>query len=212
MNNKLSRPRFSLIGLALAIFAAGAGAPQASAQPNLPYTQVQFQEMNQNGDFVPYNVPINAGQLNQDFIILANGLVGVNPIARAGLSSSVIASGSAVSLTTATPKTITSVTFGVGTWRIYGYIDYVLASATTTLTQSGFGTTTNSFTNTLQAQDTALTASNPLTTTSATLTAATPWLQFTVATGTQTVYLVAQQTFSAGTVTAYGTLFYSQLK
>ena len=136
----------------------------------------------------------------------------VNAVTKGNLTATTVASGSAVSLTTATAKTITSVTLGVGTWRVHGYVDYILASASTTLTQAGLATTTNSFTNSLQAQDTSLTASNALTTTSGTLTSATPFLQFTVSTGTQVVYLVGEQTFSAGTVTACGTLFSQQIK
>jgi len=53
---------------------------------------------------------------------------------------------------------------------------------------------------------------NGFTTTSTTVTQATPWQQITVTSGTQTVYLVASCSFSAGTVTAYGSLFYKQLK
>jgi|HubBroStandDraft_3_1064219.scaffolds.fasta_scaffold01327_7 hypothetical protein len=182
----------------------------ASAQT---VTNLRIEAQNSNGDFIPITVPSSSAQGGQDITINATtGQPQVNPIIKGNVTSSVIASGSAVSLTTATAKNVTSLTLGVGTWRLYGYVDYVLASATSTLFQQGFGTTTNSFTNSLQAQDTNLLDVSPLTTTSVTLTKATPWQQITVSSGTQTVYMVAEATFSAGTVTAYGSFNALQVK
>lgn len=157
-------------------------------------------------------VVFNSNQVNQDIVVGANGKLTINAVTKGNLSSVVVVSGSAVSLVTATPKTVTSFAFPVGTWQVYGYVDYVTTSATTTLFQQGTATTTNSFTNTLQAQDTFLADWNPMTTTSATLVKAIPFIQFTVTSGTTSVFLVGQATFSAGSATAYGTLFYRQLK
>jgi len=184
-----------------------------AVQAQAPYTNGVFYEFNSNGDLVPVKVPFNGtNNVSQDFIVTSNGTIAVNTITKGNVTQSIIASGSAVSLTTATAKNVTSLTLGVGTWRLYGYIDYVLASATSTVIQSGFGTTTNSFTLAGQAQDNALIAGQAFTTTSITLTQATPWVQVTVASGTTTFYMVGEATFSAGTVTAYGTMNAVQVK
>lgn len=165
------------------------------------------------GDQVPTTLIFNSNQVGQDITIASTGLLTVNPVTKGNLSSSIIAAGSATSLTTATPKTITSLTLGVGTWRVYGYVDYVLAAATTTVLQHGFATTTNSFTNSLQAQDTNSTVEAGLTTATLTLTGqATPFQQITVTSGTQQVFMVGEATFSAGTVTAYGSMYATQSK
>lgn len=210
--NRLSR--FLLASatlLALACTFAPAGAYAADTADNATINQ-DYPNGSGSTDSVPTHIVFSSNNAGQDITVLPSGLLGINPVVKGNLTATVVASGSAVSLVTATPKTVTSVTVGIGTWRVYGYIDYVLAAASTTLTQSGFGTTTNSFTNTLQAQDISTTAANTLTTATATLQAATPFLQFTVTSGTQQVFLVADQTFSAGTVTAYGTLFSQQVK
>lgn len=165
------------------------------------------------GDQVPTTLIFNSNQAGQDITIASTGLLTVNPVTKGNITSSVIAAGSATSLTTATPKTITSLTLGVGTWRVYGYVDYVLAGATTTVLQHGFGTTTNSFTNSLQAQDTNTIIESGFTTATTTLTGQpTPFQQITVASGTQQVFMVADATFSAGTVTAYGSMYATQSK
>lgn len=206
MNRLLSR--LLAIGIALASFSLpGLTARAADTADNL-----QVLQLNPTGDWQTYQINFNSNSVGQDLEVGPLGLLVVNPVTKGNLTSSVIASGSAVSLVTATPKTVTSLTLGVGTWKVYGYIDYVLSAASTTLVQSGFGTTTNSFTNTLQAQDVSLNAANSLTTTSTTLTAATPWLQFTVTSGTQQVFMVAELTFSAGSATAYGSMFAVQSK
>lgn len=198
-----------LISVAIALFASLApyGARAADTVDN-----AQINQLTPNGDWVPTQLNFTSNNAGQDITVQSTGLLAVNPIVRGNIGSSVIASGSAVSVTTATAVTITSHAFGVGTWRVYGYVDSVLASATSTTLTTALSTTTNSLTNSLQAQDTSLTAANALTTTSVTLTTATPFLQFTVTSGTQTIYLVEQNAFSAGTETAYGTLFWQQVK
>jgi hypothetical protein len=198
-----------LISLVVALFfsLAPSGARAADTADN-----AQILQLTPNGDWVLQTINFNSSSAGQDLTVQSTGLLGVNSVVKGNLGSSVIVSGSAVSLTTATAATITSHSFGVGTWRVYGYVDSVLASATSTTLTTALSTTTNSLTNSLQSQDTSLTAANALTTTSVTLTTATPFLQFTVASGTQTVYLVEQNAFSAGTETAYGTLFWQQVK
>lgn len=202
---------FRYILVSLTVLALSFAAPLARAVADVA-DNAYILQLTPNGDQVPTTITFNSNQVNQDLIVSPTGALTIASVVKGNLTATTVASGSATSLTTATPKTITSVTLGVGTWRVYGYIDYLLASASTTLTQAGLSTTTNSFTNSLQAQDTSLNAANTLTTTTGTLTAATPFIQFTVASGTQVIYLVAEQTFSAGTVTAYGTLFSQQVK
>lgn len=165
------------------------------------------------GDQVPTTIIFNSNLAGQDLTVQSTGLLGINAVTKGNITSSVIAAGSATSLTTATTKTITSLTLGVGIWRVYGYVDYVLAGATTTVFQHGFATTTNTFTNTLQAQDTNTTVESGFTTATQTVTGQpTPFQQITVASGTQQVFMVANATFSAGTVTAYGSMFALQAK
>lgn len=111
---------------------------------------------------------------------------------------------SATSLTTATAKTITSVTLTPGDWFVWAQSDYILTAATATNFTTGLSTTTN----TLGGQDTF--KSIPLLTTllSDTFSHGPSAARFTVATGaTQVVYLIGKATFSAGTMTAYGTIW-----
>lgn len=130
------------------------------------------------------------------------------------LNTVTVASGAAVSLTTATPANITSISLGIGTYLIWGTGDYTLASATATEFRLGLSATTNtlptqaggsgigtdplnvSIANTSVLSDTQTLIAGPTT--------------FTIA-ATTTLYLVAQATFSAGTVSAYGTLFALQI-
>lgn len=116
-------------------------------------------------------------------------------------TSSTVASGSAVSLTTATTANVTNISLTPGDWDISGYVGFTLGSATTTNFKAG-ATTTSA---TLGAEGTF--SENPMITTtlSANYTQQVPIQQVSV-TATTTYYLVAQSTFSAGTVAAYGTI------
>jgi hypothetical protein len=167
----------------------------------------QILQLTPNGDWVPTQIVFNSASVGQDITIQSTGLLGVNPVTKGTVLSSVLVSGSATSLTTATPKDITTLSLTAGTWRLYGYVDYILASATTTVQQSGLGTTANTF----STQDTSLTAASTTTTASLTLTQATPYIQVTIA-STTVFHLVASITFSAGTVTGYGSLLAQQIK
>ena len=123
--------------------------------------------------------------------------------------SATVAAGSAVSLTTATAKTITSISLPPGDWDVAGAVDFVAASATTTLFRSGVSLAAD----TLPTQPggsglgTDALATDPLAYTTTSFTKQTRnmpvRLQLLVQT---TVYLVAEATFSAGTMTAYGTI------
>jgi hypothetical protein len=136
---------------------------------------------------------------------LSGGVVGTTTnTARAGglngeIQESIIAVGSAVSLVTATAKTVTSITLGAGNWVIYGNVKYTLATTTGTQYAAGACATTNTLPNTENY------ASTPLVTTllSETVGQVIPTIRVSIASST-TYYLVAQATFTAGTVAAYG--------
>lgn len=120
-----------------------------------------------------------------------------------------VTSGNALALTTATSKTVTSISLTAGTWVLRGQVDYVLTAATSTLFQSGFSLTTD----TLPTQTggsglgTDPITSIPLITTLLSATYGQVIKETTLIIGaTTTIYLVGQQTFSAGSSSAYGTI------
>lgn len=121
-----------------------------------------------------------------------------------------IASGSAVGLTTATPSTVMSLSLTAGVWTIFWAIDYTFSTTTATLLQGGPSPTTNTLPSQVPGSffytgDTL--GTNPSTWTA---TSVSPQLvgmpQLIVLGSTSTVYLVASATFSAGTVSAYGSI------
>jgi hypothetical protein len=135
----------------------------------------------------------------------ANNITGTatNNNAAAGNIGEYVASniviGIAVSLTTATPANVTSISLTAGDWDVEGIVNYSMTGATATRFQSGSHSTSATF----GADNTH--ASIPLTTTTLTdvLGQNIPVQRFSLS-GTTTVYLVAQSTFSVGTVAAYG--------
>jgi len=120
-------------------------------------------------------------------------------------TSATLASGSAVALTTATAKTVTSISLAAGTWDVSGVVDFSLAGTTSVLGASNYIAGINTTTNALGGQDTYLNRPLIVTTGTGTMATDTPTRRITLAT-TTTVYLIAQATFSAGTVAAYGTI------
>lgn len=110
-----------------------------------------------------------------------------------------VASGSAVSLTTATSTNITSISLTAGDWDVTGNINYIGASATITGKISGISSTSA----TLPTDGTEVYSGVNVTLLNNTdgTTLATKRISIS---GTTTVYLVGQTTFSAGTVTAFG--------
>lgn len=121
------------------------------------------------------------------------------------IKSSLIASGSAVSLTTVTPANVTSITLTPGDWDVEATVNFVGGSSTIAagaLHEIGLDTTTA----TLPTNGTEVYVNAPaVTTTSAKFGAAISRQTFTVSTNT-TVYLVAEGTFTAGTEAVYGNL------
>lgn len=114
--------------------------------------------------------------------------------------SSAIASGSATSLTTATAKNITSLSLTAGDWDVSGNVNFVGSTATASLLQGGISATSATVPTDGTEVFSGLTALG-----SGTDSVTLPRKQINVA-ATTTVYLVGKSTFSAGSVTAYGSM------
>ena len=115
----------------------------------------------------------------------------------------VLASGSAVSLTTNTTANVTSVSLTAGDWEVSGVVDFT-PGATTSLTQRTAGVSTTSAT--LGAQDsmsqTSVAANVPG---ANVISQVTPNVRISVAVTTP-VYLVARALFTVSTLAAYGSI------
>lgn len=118
--------------------------------------------------------------------------------------------GSAVSVVTATPVNITSISLTAGDWDIDGLIDF-LPAATTNVTVWNSSISVTSATLSTQPGGSGLSPDSTMTINQA---AQVPAALVMVPIGTSrlsiavttTVYLVAQATFTVSTMTAYGTL------
>lgn len=109
----------------------------------------------------------------------------------------------AVSLTTATSATVTSISLSAGDWDVDGVVNYT-PGATTSITIIGQGASSTAAT--LGAQDTYTREAYPATIPTAIVeTKQIPTQRFSLA-STTTIYLVAQATFTASTLTAGGTI------
>ena len=125
------------------------------------------------------------------------------------LITATVAAGSSVAITTATGTNIASISLTAGDWDVSGAVDFILAGVTATLFQSGISAATATLPT--QAGGSGI-GTDPLTivpllTTalSATYTQNITPVRVTLA-ATTTIYLVAQSTFSVGTLAGYGTI------
>jgi hypothetical protein len=114
---------------------------------------------------------------------------------------SVIASGSAVTLSTTTTANVTSISLTAGDWDVTGVVDYAMASATATNFNHGISTSSA----TLGGQDSYVQKPFAFSGSSATLGDNAPTVRISIG-STTTVYLVAQAIFSGGSIGAYGTI------
>lgn len=158
-------------------------------------------------------IPGNQGPTNFLGAISSTvGITGVTNGAAAGAGyvgqslSSLIPSGSAVSLTTATPANVTFITLTAGDWDVSGSVTYVASTASVSVAavwESGISTATA----TLPVDGTEVFYATPavIATTSFKTSLAIPRKIVNVSSSTP-VYLVAEATFTAGTVTAYGAI------
>lgn len=116
-------------------------------------------------------------------------------------NNSIVASGSAVSLTNATATNVTTLSLAAGDYNCWGVVDYTTTGATTTDFKSGISTTSATF----GAQDTFVNMPLIATALSDTFGHVLPVVRLSLA-GTTTVYLLGQSNFSVGTASGYGTL------
>jgi len=126
----------------------------------------------------------------------------------AGVSQTTVATPGAT-LTTATPANVTSKSLAAGTYLVWGIVDFALTAATTTEFRSGLSVVSATLPTQPGGAGIGPDALSilPLVTTllSDTLTDQAGPTIVTLA-STTTIFLVAQATFSAGSMTAYGTL------
>lgn len=112
--------------------------------------------------------------------------------------------GSAVPLTTGTPANVTSVSLSVGTWEVSGAVGFDAASGTIATEQIGAINTTSAILPTFPSTGTATAKqSGTAATADGSILPLVP-CRITVASGTATVYLVAQAAFTVSTDAAYG--------
>ena len=139
---------------------------------------------------------------------------GTNDAAAVGhvgeLKSTTVASGSAVAVTTATAKDVCTLVLTPGDWDVSAVVDRTLTGVTATVYGAGISLTAN----TMPADaggsglgpDAEVSQSATFgTTVTGSYSTAIPPVQISVAAQT-TVHLVVADTFSAGTVAAYGTI------
>lgn len=115
--------------------------------------------------------------------------------------SSLVATGSAVSLTTATAANVTSISLTAGDWDVEAGLNINFGSATTTASSGGISATSA----TLPTDGSEASLGTILTTTTTVAGRSIQRKRVSVST-TTTIYLVASATFSAGTAAAWGTL------
>jgi hypothetical protein len=158
-------------------------------------------------------VPGNQGPTNFLGAISSTvGIAGVTSGAAAAAGyvgqplSSLIPSGSAVSLTTATPKNVTSITLTAGDWDVSGSVTYVASTASASVSsiwESGIGTATAALPTDGTEQFFGVMAVIATTSFNTSLAITRKIVNVSVSTP---IYLVAEATFTAGTVTAYGNI------
>ncbi len=115
--------------------------------------------------------------------------------------SSAVAVGSHVSLTTATAANITSISLTAGDWLVSGNANFDSSAATVTATTASIGSTSA----TLATDGTEGYSNAQTTILSGTDTVTLPSKRISLS-GTTTVYLVGQVTFSAGTANGFGSI------
>lgn len=139
--------------------------------------------------------------------LTCSGIVGTTAVANATAGnlgetiSSLVATGSAVSLTTATAANVTSISLTAGDWWVQSSTSFKETVATASARSAGISTTsatlpTDGSEGNCGVQSTLTTEVNSITNN---------WKRVNVS-STTTVYLVASANFSAGTVAAYGSL------
>lgn len=112
---------------------------------------------------------------------------------------SLVPVGSAVSLTTNTATNITTISLTAGDWDVEGNMNFALTGATTTSFKAGISSTSA----TLPTDGSEIYSAVVTTVLTDTETLTNPRKRFSLS-GTTTVYLIAQSTFSVGTEAVFG--------
>lgn len=121
--------------------------------------------------------------------------------------TSLIASGSAVSLTTATAANITSISLSAGDWNVVGNVNFTETTSTVTARSAGINTTSA----TVPTDGTEAYCGVQSTATSEVNTIMLPAKVIKLA-STTTVYLVGKATFSAGTCAGFGYIMATRVR
>jgi hypothetical protein len=125
------------------------------------------------------------------------------------LITATVIAGSAVSLVTATAKTVTSISLTPGDWDVSAVGDFTLTGATTSFFRTGVNVTTNTLPSQIGGSgigtDPMVRLPLVLTTTTSDYGQGLPPVRVSLA-ATTTIYLVCEATFSAGSVSAFGTI------
>lgn len=135
------------------------------------------------------------------------GIVGTTAVGNATAGnlgefvSSLVASGAATGLTTATAKNVTSIALTAGDWDVEGNVNFAATTATATGATGGISATSA----TLPTDGSEVYSGLQTTLLSDTNSVTMPRKRINVSANT-TVYLVAKATFSAGTVSAFGSI------
>lgn len=175
------------------------------------YAQVVFAPSGRNIEFFPnatkaLTLATTGNATFAGSATITGGIVGTttNDSAAAGkvgeYVESVIAAGSAVSLTTATAANVTSISLTAGDWDVSSLVHFSMSGTTATVFAFGPHTVSANLPATDYVGDL-----RSLTGITDTLRLAGQVQRFSLS-GTTTIYLVAQSSFSAGTVAAYGTI------
>lgn len=145
---------------------------------------------------------------NQGALLGTSGGAAANAGSVGEIIRSTVPVGSAVALTTATSANVTSVSLTAGDWDIWGVIDYALSAASSSIQQAGLSLVSATLAG--QAGGSGLGPDpndiSPFSTTTVTGTLSLAPLTTLLISATTTLFLVANATFSAGTISAYGTL------
>jgi hypothetical protein len=120
-----------------------------------------------------------------------------------------VAAGSAVSLVTATAKTVTSISLTPGDWDVSAVGDFTLTGATTSYFRTGVNVTNNTMPSQTGGSgigtDPFVRLPLILTTTTSDYGQGLPPVRISLA-ATTTIYLICEATFAAGSVSAFGTI------
>lgn len=166
--------------------------------------------INGSGTYHLYNLTANSTPLVLDSsgnLTLGSGIVGTTAAgnATAGnmgeIISSLVASGSAQALNTAVATNITSISLTAGDWDVEGNVNFTATTATITATSAGVGTSSNSI-----PTDGSEVYSGITPTTTTEINSITMPRKRVNTSITTNVFLVGKCTFSAGTVSAFGTI------